>query len=152
MHSIPLTAPKTVLTGGALEKQAADSRRPSKRRRLEEDTEEGAEVPSTGGWTLRHLALNPDAAWPAPKKVYPQHKVRTSATDRTLDSMFPKVNPSQIQDVDPDPAPAKGREIKQSICRLASVSNLRARVTKERHEGGCVFYSLSRHADRTPKC
>ena len=148
MHSIPLTAPKTVLTGGALEKQA-DSRRPSKRRRLEEDTED-AEIPSTGGWTLRHLALNPYAAWPAPKKVYPQHKVRTSATDRTLDSMFPKVNPSQIQDVDPDPAPAKGGEIKQSICRLASVSKLRERVTKEKHEGGCVSYSLSRHADRTP--
>ena len=48
MHSIPLTAPKTVLTGGALEKQA-EGRRPSKRRRLEEDAEEDTVTPSTGG-------------------------------------------------------------------------------------------------------
>jgi DNA mismatch repair protein MLH1 len=97
-----------------------------------------------------HLTPNPYAAWPAPKRVYPQHKVRTSATDRTLDSMFPKVNPSQIQDVVPGPMSAKGREVKESICRLASVSKLRAQVTKETHGCGCVFYSSSHRPDKIP--
>jgi len=144
VYFIPLTAPKSVLTGAPLEKQA-ESRRPSKRRKLDEDAED-ADIPSTGGSDPEASYAEPlHAAWPAPKKVYPQHKVRTSAADRTLDSMFPKVNPSQIQDVVPDPGPVKGREIKESICRLASVSKLRARVSKEKHDCGCVSYSLSRH-------
>lgn len=46
------------MTGGALEKQA-ESRRPSKRRRLDEDVEEEADIPSTGG-------LNPETRYTEP--------------------------------------------------------------------------------------
>lgn len=77
------------------------------------------------------------------KKTYSYQKVRTSLKDRTLDSMFPVRNPTQIQDEDPSgkgkgKALAEGtstlrREIKESECLLTSVKNLRQNVTKLKH-------------------
>lgn len=74
------------------------------------------------------------------KKVYSHHKVRTSTQDRTLDSMFPVVNPSQIitppsgGEGDASPQAIKLREIKQSECYLTSVQHLRREVEKARHK------------------
>ncbi|KAF9447828.1 DNA mismatch repair protein MutL [Macrolepiota fuliginosa MF-IS2] len=79
------------------------------------------------------------------KKTYSYHKVRTSQKDRTLDSMFPVRNPTQVQD---EPAPGKGkgkapaegaptttksREVKESECLLTSVKSLRQNVIKGKH-------------------
>ncbi|KIK70163.1 hypothetical protein GYMLUDRAFT_34643 [Collybiopsis luxurians FD-317 M1] len=74
-----------------------------------------------------------------PKKVYSHHKVRTSLQDRTLDSMFPVSNPSQIgngaSDRDePSPSNSRHREVKESECFLTSVINLRKKVAKGKHK------------------
>ncbi|KXN85572.1 DNA mismatch repair protein Mlh1 [Leucoagaricus sp. SymC.cos] len=78
------------------------------------------------------------------KKTYSYQKVRTSVKDRTLDSMFPVRNPTQIQEeaitgkgkgkVLAEGTPtAKSKEIRESDCMLTSVKNLRQNVTKLKH-------------------
>ncbi|EED84901.1 predicted protein [Postia placenta Mad-698-R] len=79
------------------------------------------------------------------KKVLSQHKVRTSLTDRTLDSMFPVISPSQQPGSDAatgttnrtaqeaTPGTPRVREIKESECFLTSVRDLRQAVLKGRH-------------------
>lgn len=79
------------------------------------------------------------------KKTYSYQKVRTSLKDRTLDSMFPVRNPTQIQDdgtsgkgkgkasAEGTPTATKSKEIKESECVLTSVKSLRQNVTKIRH-------------------
>ncbi|EPQ53579.1 DNA mismatch repair protein MutL [Gloeophyllum trabeum ATCC 11539] len=87
---------------------------------------------------IRHRPLVCEPA--LKKKVYSHHKVRTSTQDRTLDSMFPVVNPSQIitppsgGEGDASPQAIKLREIKQSECYLTSVQHLRREVEKARHK------------------
>lgn len=76
------------------------------------------------------------------RKVYSHHKVRTSLHDRTLDSMFPVVQTSG----EAAPTP-RSKEIKESICRLATVLELRADVLKLRHSGSlhlrrCLYRSI----------
>ncbi|KAJ3866490.1 histidine kinase-like ATPase [Lentinula novae-zelandiae] len=74
-----------------------------------------------------------------PKKVYSHHKVRTSLQDRTLDSMFPVVNPSQISKGPAESSPQpqslpRSREMKESECFLTSVTTLRNRIVKGKHK------------------
>jgi DNA mismatch repair protein MLH1 len=75
----------------------------------------------------------------AQKKIYSQHKVRTSLQERTLDSMFPISNPSRINSSgdksteEPLPTLSKSREIKESECNLSSVQNLRNAIPNGKH-------------------
>lgn len=71
-------------------------------------------------------------------KVYSHLKVRTSLKDRTLDSMFPLADASQVPKAGPSSAVAssesgKSGEIKESRCFLASVKTLRQRIAKGKH-------------------
>lgn len=88
------------------------------------------------------------------KKVAPKNLIRTSAADRTLDSMFPVVpsnrTPSQPQpqtqaaidggDEKP-PAPArqengkKSKEMPESVCELTSIKDLRKGIIAKEHQG-----------------
>ncbi|RXW17653.1 hypothetical protein EST38_g8206 [Candolleomyces aberdarensis] len=94
------------------------------------------------------------------QKVYPHYKVRTNLTDRTLDSMFPVANPSQLgvggggaqmqktrsqpqtqaqtqsqssSEVTGGSEGKRTREIKESECYLTSVKSLRKEVGKAKH-------------------
>lgn len=109
---------------------------------------------------------------PAPhtmKKAPANHKVRTSKQDRTLDSMFPILNPSQSTKDDSalPAAPAKPPDIKVSECNLASVLQLRDEIDAEKHQGSvvslliverrskvvCIFtYRTDRHHLQTHIC
>lgn len=80
------------------------------------------------------------------RKTYSHNKVRTSLQDRTLDSMFPIVNPSQIEGSSSRTAASvlstgmtKAREIKESECILTSVQNLRHSVVKGKHRRSCLL-------------
>jgi hypothetical protein len=99
------------------------------------------------------LLLNPssylsDHGTEQPKKVYSHHKVRTSLADRTLDSMFPVLNSSQIaSDQKKSSLPStptsqltsRYREIKESECFLTSVKSLRNALVKGKHKGGYLL-------------
>ncbi|KAJ3852594.1 histidine kinase-like ATPase [Lentinula lateritia] len=79
------------------------------------------------------------ASLSGPKKVYSQHKVRTSLQDRTLDSMFPVANPSQIDKGPAESNPQsqslpRSRQVKESECFLTSVTTLRNRIVKGKHK------------------
>lgn len=85
------------------------------------------------------------------KKVAPKNLIRTSAADRTLDSMFPVVpsnrTPPQpqtqaaIDGRDEEPlAPArrenkKTKEMPESACELSSIKDLRKRILVKEHQG-----------------
>ena len=76
----------------------------------------------------------------APAKERPtlsQYKVRTSATDRTLDAMFPVTAPSRTQSRDEAGTSAsqtkKESTIQESVCYLASVRGLRKNVLERKH-------------------
>uniref|UniRef100_D8QEE1 DNA mismatch repair protein S5 domain-containing protein n=1 Tax=Schizophyllum commune (strain H4-8 / FGSC 9210) TaxID=578458 RepID=D8QEE1_SCHCM len=82
---------------------------------------------------------------PRTTKPIPSHfKVRTSAADRTLDSMFPVVNPSLRTQLPADTQPlatAAGtqlteykRTIRESQCRLKSVQTMRKEIEAARHQ------------------
>jgi DNA mismatch repair protein MLH1 len=79
----------------------------------------------------------------ATKKILSQHKVRTSAADRTLDSMFlpPGSLPGELDNAaarngaDVVKERRKTREIPQSICYLTSVLTLRENIKKVKHAG-----------------
>ncbi|KAK7042995.1 DNA mismatch repair protein Mlh1 [Paramarasmius palmivorus] len=61
-------------------------------------TEDGGKIDKKRKGKEREMDVEDEGpADPAPRKVYSQHKVRTSLQDRTLDSMFPVVNPSHVQ-------------------------------------------------------
>lgn len=68
------------------------------------------------------------------KKTLSQHKIRTSQTDRTLDSMFPLVNPLQVED-----SSSRGHvntpDIPESKCYLQSVQILREKMDTGKHRG-----------------
>jgi DNA mismatch repair protein MLH1 len=74
------------------------------------------------------------------KKLSSQYKVRTSVQDRTLDSWMPitQNNPSGEET-----APlARTKEIKETVCRLTTVSGLRAEVLQNRHSSRRSFHLL----------
>ncbi|KAG1792786.1 histidine kinase-like ATPase [Suillus plorans] len=66
------------------------------------------------------------------KKVLSQHKVRTSLQDRTLDSMIPVADPLRTNSDEPVTA-IRLRDIKQSTCHFASITELRRLATKRIH-------------------
>ncbi|TCD68743.1 DNA mismatch repair protein [Steccherinum ochraceum] len=121
---------QTLLTGGS----SRDAKGKGKERRLiEEEGDESRSGSSTS------------ASTPAVKKILSQHKVRTSQKDRTLDSMFPVMAPSQVtgqggapvsQDDDTPPVRTqrKIKEIERSECYLMSVRELREEITKSQHQ------------------
>ncbi|KAJ6486921.1 histidine kinase-like ATPase [Mycena sanguinolenta] len=117
---------QTLLTGGIAEpEQSTSKKRKGKERARAEDGEDaGAEAKPT-----------PPSA---PKKTLSQYKVRTSLQDRTLESMFPVHNPTQIDDTAKGKSAAadtsKSREIKESECILTSVKRLRQKVIKGKHK------------------
>jgi DNA mismatch repair protein MLH1 len=77
------------------------------------------------------------------KKILSQHKVRTSAADRTLDSMFlpPLTQSGELDSTAARPGAdavkerGKIKEILQSTCYLTSVLTLRENVKKAKHTG-----------------
>ncbi|KAG2151212.1 histidine kinase-like ATPase [Suillus bovinus] len=66
------------------------------------------------------------------KKVLSQHKVRTSLQDRTLDSMIPVTEPLRTNSNEPATA-IRLRDIKESTCHFASITELRRLATKRIH-------------------
>ena len=78
-----------------------------------------------------------------PKKILSQHKVRTSAADRTLDSMFlpPPTQSGELDNTAARPGAdavkerRKIKEIQQSTCYLTSVLTLRENVKNVKHTG-----------------
>lgn len=83
------------------------------------------------------------------KKVYPKHKVRTSASDRTLESMFPKVSQSQVvfaTNGNESRVGPRSREIKESVCRLASVQSLRSEVVQAKHPRECLATEADKYS------
>ncbi|KAI0088835.1 DNA binding protein [Irpex rosettiformis] len=97
----------------------------------ERETLDEAEYGDSGGHSE---ARTPSTV--ATKKTPSHHKVRTSMQDRTLDSMFPILDPSQAVSVESDPArpPAKVPDIKLSECNLGSVLQLRDEVANAKHQ------------------
>jgi DNA mismatch repair protein MLH1 len=83
-------------------------------------------------------------------KTLSQHKVRTSLKERTLDSMFPVLNPARINSPPGEsenntatPGSLNPREVKESECYLTSVKQLRRSVLKGKHK--CEDSRLSIH-------
>ncbi|KAF8156932.1 DNA binding protein [Crassisporium funariophilum] len=118
---------QTLLTGGvAGEEQIISKKRTRKERDATndaQDTREEGDLPIS--------AVEPK------KKTYSHHKVRTSLHDRTLDSMFPVANESQVGSQSAQATPVntltKSREIEESQCFLTSVKNLRQKIIKGKH-------------------
>ncbi|KAK0446015.1 histidine kinase-like ATPase [Desarmillaria tabescens] len=121
---------QTLLTGGVSDNthQSVSKTRTRKDRDVDTGTDEAEEnEPSSSQAESR-------------RKTYSHNKVRTSLQDRTLDSMFPIINPSQIDGSSSrtatsvlSPGMTKAREIKESECILTSVQNLRHSVVKGKH-------------------
>ncbi|KAF4581677.1 DNA mismatch repair protein [Pleurotus pulmonarius] len=125
---------QTLLTGGILSKERPTPADGDEDRG--EGPSEGRNDPPTDSSTSKGARA---------KKIASQHKVRTSLTDRTLDSMFPVVNqatqPSPLLDAKvhdspatQSPSPLKIRDIKESECYLTSVLNLRHALIKGKHK------------------
>lgn len=120
---------QTLLTGGIA--PAASQNRKGKERARPEDEDELSDASSSTPFVV------PSAV----KKPAPNHKVRTSQQDRTLDSMFPVLAASQrpsTNDMDSGQTQkavvVKVPEIVTSECNLASVMRLREEVERVRHE------------------
>ncbi|KAJ8073855.1 DNA mismatch repair protein Mlh1 [Marasmius tenuissimus] len=117
---------QTLLTGGRADDTSKNNKKSKgKEKERDQDVEEEEDIQKTG-----------------PRKIYSHQKVRTSLQDRTLDSMFAVVNPSQIAGPSGDKSlktntPAtpvsRYREVKESDCNLTSVNDLRRALVKKRH-------------------
>ncbi|KAJ7207096.1 histidine kinase-like ATPase [Mycena pura] len=114
---------QTLLTGEIAEPEGTSKKRKGKERARDEDDDEAREEKQPP---------------PAPhKKTLSQYKVRTSLQDRTLESMFPVVNPTKTEgssDKGKSAEAFKTREIKESECILSSVQTLRQSVIKGQHK------------------
>ncbi|KAG5645503.1 hypothetical protein DXG03_005913 [Asterophora parasitica] len=116
---------QTLLTGGIADPEHQISKkRKGKEREVSDDKEEESSNVSESD---------------SKKKTLSQHKVRTSLKDRTLDSMFPIVNPAQVSKSSTHGhqkdflSTLKSRDVKESECNLTSVVNLRQKTTKGKH-------------------
>ncbi|OBZ78145.1 DNA mismatch repair protein Mlh1 [Grifola frondosa] len=127
---------RTLLTGGVAELTKDREKIKGKAKAVELDTEQDVASGSVEG--------SPSLSQAVKKKTLSKNKVRTSLQDRTLDSMFPILAPSQqpgaavpqsnTADYSPSTQPTvKFREIKESQCYLTSVRNLRQAVRKGKH-------------------
>ncbi|KAG8918270.1 DNA mismatch repair protein [Tulasnella sp. 417] len=142
---------QTVLTGGGMVSVSGGvNRRESTKRKAGEVDEDGdqfmedVDTPSGSrpGTPVSSLVQRP-------KKPLPQHKVRTSAADRTLDSMFapsaptPSTPHSTLAENEPSSSlsnkvknrGAVGETIQESQTTLLSIKELRGDVAKKRHGG-----------------
>ncbi|KAI0938628.1 hypothetical protein AcW1_001690 [Taiwanofungus camphoratus] len=129
---------QTLLTGGI---EVQQDKGKGKERASNADFEKERRTRSRGGEDSPSSEVG--STVPMKRKTLSQHKVRTSLQDRTLDSMFPVVNPSQqltnnvvLGDSSADSAAhitPKTREIKESECYLTSVCNLRQAINREKH-------------------
>lgn len=146
-----LTTFQTLLTGGLADHTDPSSRtRQSKEQEREEDGL-GASASSSSSCVLEKLErLSADlfvVGIENKKRTYSQHKVRTSLQDRTLDSMFPVVNPAQLEKSSTNPSdtqvpPSKSRDIKESECFLTSVQDLRKSLVKGKHRRAFTIVML----------
>ncbi|PIL27589.1 hypothetical protein GSI_10740 [Ganoderma sinense ZZ0214-1] len=137
---------QTLLTGGIAELPASQSQKAKGKRKapsddVHSDSDSDSDSHSQDG-APEDGEFAAGASHPAKRKVYSQHKVRTSLKDRTLDSMFPIAHPSQRpskeSEADGSSSPAtppvlKTQEIKESRCFLQSVRALREAVVKAKH-------------------
>ncbi|KAJ7910618.1 histidine kinase-like ATPase [Mycena leptocephala] len=118
---------QTLLTGGLAEPEQSTSKKGKGKERARDDNEAEEAAAET----------KPTAST-APKKTLSQYKVRTSLQDRTLESMFPVVNPTRIEGVSSAKGKSadtsKSREIKESECILTSVKRLRQNAIKGKHK------------------
>ena len=140
--------PQTLLTGGVADPSASQKAKGKRKARPEEEELNASSddnIPAIGEGA-QPSTHRPD------RRVYSQHKVRTSLKDRTLDSMFPIAHPSQRPSKDsaddgsaiPVTQPAsKEREIKEAECYLKSVRDLRAAVVKAKHSRECLLHCTS---------
>ena len=152
---------QTRLPGTFLGDESSSSRKRSRRDRDGGDGGEGdanadgeMEVPTSSKFNiiipnkiLHRLRL----AEVMKRKVYSQHKVRTSTQDRTLDSMFPLAGQNTFSDVamaeapnTPSNALTRGREVKDSECLLTSVKELRKKVQRGKHRRELLICPLLR--------
>ncbi|KAI0826529.1 DNA mismatch repair protein MutL [Trametes gibbosa] len=133
---------QTLLTGGIAEPSSQKTR--GKRKERTDGVSDGdaaaeSDDEARDASQPRPAALQQQAA---KRKVYSQHKVRTSLKDRTLDSMFPVPHPSQRTGsgeggsgaTTPGTSTAvTGRDIRESVCYLKSIKDLRSAVLKTKH-------------------
>ncbi|KAJ7839580.1 histidine kinase-like ATPase [Mycena olivaceomarginata] len=124
---------QTLLTGGLAETEQSTSKKRKGKERAHAEDEQDADAepkPAQSSGCPPHSLVTQQ-----PKKTLSQYKVRTSLQDRTLESMFPVVNPTHIAGA----SSAKGksnadREIKESECTLTSVKRLRQKAIKGKHK------------------
>ncbi|KAF7289882.1 DNA-mis-repair domain-containing protein [Mycena indigotica] len=113
---------QTLLTGGIAEPETKKRKGKERARDDDEDVEDE----------------NEEKTRPSPlKKTASQYKVRTSLQDRTLESMFPVLNPTQMQNGESSTSTARvkqPREVQESDCILTSVKTLRQSVVKGKHK------------------
>ncbi|KZP14929.1 DNA mismatch repair protein MutL [Athelia psychrophila] len=124
---------QTLLTGGLAPSNEQSSKKGKAKERAKEipdEPMEGQDSSSSGGNALAAILF----------KTASQHKVRISMQDRTLESMFPVVNPAQIAPgadvltgIEPTSSLPPTREIKETACFLGSVGGLRDAVSKGKH-------------------
>ncbi|KAF8634832.1 hypothetical protein AX17_004083 [Amanita inopinata Kibby_2008] len=123
---------QTLLTGGvAVSEDTINNKRKGKEKEKEKEIKQNKQAEGTlssSGSEVR-------------QKTYSHHKVRMSAQDRTLDSMFPVVNPAQVESSSKKPVTrTKIREsipyrgIEESDCSLTSINNLRQSLVKGKHK------------------
>lgn len=146
-----LTTFQTLRAGGLADHTDPSSR--SCQRKEQEREEDGLEASasSSSSCVLEHSErLSADlfvAGIENKKRTYSHHKVRTSLQDRTLDSMFPVVNPAQLEKSSTSPSdtqvpPSKSRDIKESECFLTSVQDLRKALVKGKHRRASTIVML----------
>ncbi|KAI0746867.1 DNA binding protein [Daedaleopsis nitida] len=157
---------QTLLTGG-IAQSATSLKAKGKRKAQSEDEDLTENVEVDGEGAEGDHGAGTAASQPAKRKIYSQHKVRTSLKDRTLDSMFPVAHPSQRPSTDgadkdsgsaspatPQNQNPKDRLIKESQCFLKSIKDLRAAVVKAKHN--LLSEILTKHTFvgvvDTPRC
>lgn len=126
------------MTGGIAE--SSTSQKARGKRKTRPDCEEAGEAGESEG-TLDNRDEG-HAPQRTERKTYPNHKVRTSLKDRTLDSMFPVAHPSQKLSNDSTedgiatpatPPVNKEKDINESQCFLTSIKDLRTAVVCAKH-------------------
>ncbi|KAF8660765.1 hypothetical protein AX16_001559 [Volvariella volvacea WC 439] len=133
---------QTLLTGGIASTEPINPRK-----RKGKDRETGRADSDRGEGSSATSSIPP--SYPQPQRTASQHKVRTSQADRTLDSMFPVLNPAHLEKTrngsatgsssapgggeSSGTARSKTKEVNESECYLTSVLTLRENVKKGKH-------------------
>ncbi|KAI0315575.1 hypothetical protein OF83DRAFT_1277223 [Amylostereum chailletii] len=127
---------QTLLTGGIAQPDPGKKPKGKEKTRI---PDEELDASASASFTIEVPSSQTPTGSGTAKKILSQHKIRTSAADRTLDSMFPVL--SQTAQMTPgdgsapvEPsAPRKAKYIQESTCYLISVMALRKRVERGRH-------------------